>query len=291
MRISVFYEHIKKACEQTKKPIREVLAYVKACGIDGVEMDYDELVHDEFAHDSQDILKNLQDAGLVISSIYCFCHLDTDPQEQKCLDAIDLAAKNGCSRVLLVPGFFNETDAAEIGACADDWEQTSAFMKSNKTVQNITEGLSFAADYAIEKYIEVTLEDFDSVLSPCSRMNELKWFMEHVWGLGWTLDAGNFAYSNENILEAYECLHAYTAHVHCKDRGTENPTSNGITGVYNRGLRPVSAGDGYIPLGTILSYLKRDGYDGWLAIEQFGLENQYEGIARSAAYLKSLISK
>lgn len=284
MRISVFYKHIEKACEQTKKPIREVLAYVKACGIDGVEMDYDEL-----ADDSQDILKNLQNTGLVISSIYCFCHLDTDPQEQKCFDAIDLAAKNGCSRVLLVPGFFNEADAAALGASAHDWEKTSAFMQSNKTVKNITEGLRFAAAYAIEKHIEVTLEDFDSVLSPCSRMNELKWFMEHVPGLGWTLDAGNFAYSSENILDAYELLHAYTVHVHCKDRGTENPVSNGIAGRYNKGLRPVSAGDGYIPLDTILSYLKRDGYDGWLAIEQFGLENQYDGIARSAKYLKALI--
>ena len=289
MRISVFYEHIKKACEQTKKPIREVLAYVKACGIDGVEMDYDELVHDETNHDSQDILKNLQDAGLVISSIYCFCHLDTDPKERKCIDAIDLAAKNGCSRVLLVPGFFNETGAAEIGACANDWEQTDTFMKSNQTVQNITKGLRRAVAYAKDKKVIVTLEDFDSVLSPCSRMNELRWFMENVPGIGWTLDAGNFAYSSENILEAYERLHTYTAHVHCKDRGTENPTSNGIAGMYNKGLRSVSAGDGYIPLDTILSYLKRDGYDGWLAVEQFGLENQYDGIARSAAYLKSLI--
>ncbi len=284
MRISVFYEHIEKACEQTKKPIREVLAYVKVCGIDGVEMDYDEL-----ADDSQDILKNLRDAGLVISSIYCFCHLDTDPQEQKCLDAIELAAKNGCSRVLLVPGFFNETDAAALGACAHDWKKTSAFMQSNKTVKNITEGLRRAANYANGKHVTVTLEDFDSISSPCSRKNALKCFMEHVPGLGWTLDAGNFAYSSENILDAYELLHTYTVHVHCKDRGTENPTSNGITGIYNRGLRPVSAGDGYIPLDTILSYLKRDGYDGWLAIEQFGLENQYDGIARSAKYLKALM--
>ena len=284
MRISVFYEHIKKACEQTKKPIREVLAYVKSCGIDGVEMDYDEL-----AHDSENILKHLQNAGLVISSIYCFCHLDTDPQETKCLDAIELAAKNGCSRVLLVPGFFNEADAAAIGACADDWKQTSAFMKSNKTVKNITEGLRRAVAYAKERKVTITLEDFDSVLSPCSRMNELRWFMENVPGISWTLDAGNFAYSSENILEAYELLHIYIAHVHCKDRGTQNPTSNGIVGIYNKGLRPVSAGDGYIPLDTILSYLKRDGYDGWLAIEQFGLEDPYEGIARSAVYLKEQI--
>ena len=285
MKISVFYEHIEKACEQTKKPLSEVLAYVKACGIDGVEMDYDELVHDELAHDSQDILKNLQDAGLVISSIYGFCHLDIDPEEQKCLDVIDKAAKNGCSRVLIVPGFFNETDAKIFGECADDWEKTAAFMQSNQAVQNITEGLRRAVAYAKEKNIIVTLEDFDSTLSPCSRINALKWFMEQVPGICWTLDAGNFAYSSESILDAYEVLHIYTAHVHCKDRGTENPTSNGIVGTYNKGLRPVSAGDGYIPLDTILSYLKRDGYEGWLAVEQFGLENQYDGIARSAEYL------
>ncbi len=291
MRISVFYEHIEKACEQTKKPIREVLSYVKACGIDGVEMDYDEIANDKLDHDSPNILNDLQSAGLVISSVYCFCHLDIDPQEQKCLNAIDLAAKNGCSRVLLVPGFFNETDAAVLGSCAHDLEQTSAFMKSNKAVQNITEGLRRAVAYANEKQVIVTLEDFDSILSPCSRMNELKWFMENVPGIGWTLDAGNFAYSSENILDAYKLLHTYMAHVHCKDRGIENPTSNGITGAYNKGLRPVSAGDGYIPLDTIRFYLKRDGYDGWLAIEQFGLENQYDGIARSAAYLQSLISK
>ena len=49
--------------------------------------------------------------------------------------------------------------------------------------------------------------------------------MEQVPGFCWTLDVGNFAYSSENILDAYEVLHTYTAHVHCKDRGTENPTS------------------------------------------------------------------
>ena len=107
-------------------------------------------------------------------------------------------------------------------------------------------------------------------MSPCSRINALKWFMEQVPGFCWTLDVGNFAYSSENILDAYEVLHTYTAHVHCKDRGTENPTSNGIVGTYNKGLRPVSAGDGY---------------EGWLAVEQFGLENQYDGIVRSAEYL------
>ncbi len=292
MRLSVFYEHIQKAAEQSQKSMSEVLSHVKKSGIDGIEMDYDLLANaDGTPSDSaQKILDEIKSAGLVISSIYVFCHLDQNPDERKCLDAIDIAAKN-CNRVLIVPGFFNETDAAKIGARADNWEKTETFMESNETIQNITTGLLKAVSYAKEKNVTVTLEDFDSTLSPCSRMNELKWFMEHVPGLGWTLDAGNFAYSSENILDAYKILHRYTAHVHCKDRGEETPTSNGLIGTYNKGLQPVSAGDGYIPLEAILSYLKRDGYDGWLAVEQFGLENQYQGIAKSAAYLKELIQK
>ena len=90
MKISVFYEHIEKACEQTKKPLEEVLEHVKKSGIDGIEMDYDMLSSED---DEQSILTSLKKAGLVISSIYGFCHLDSDPEEQKCLDVIDQAAK------------------------------------------------------------------------------------------------------------------------------------------------------------------------------------------------------
>ena len=203
MKISVFYEHIEKACEQTKKPLEEVLEHVKKSGIDGIEMDYDMLSSED---DEQSILTSLKKAGLVISSIYGFCHLDSDPEEQKCLDVIDQAAKNGCSRVLLVPGFFSEADAKIFGESADDWEKTVAFMQSNQVVQNIMAGLRRAVAYAKENNVIVTLEDFDSTLSPSSRINALKWFMEQVPGLCWTLDAGNFAYSSENILDAYEDL-------------------------------------------------------------------------------------
>ena len=65
MKISVFYEHIEKACEQTKKPLEEVLAHVKKSGIDGIEMDYDMLSSND---DEQSILTFLKKAGV-------HCHL------------------------------------------------------------------------------------------------------------------------------------------------------------------------------------------------------------------------
>ena len=61
MKISVFYEHIEKACEQTKKPLEEVLEHVKKSGIDGIEMDYDMLSSND---DEQSILTFLKKAGV-----------------------------------------------------------------------------------------------------------------------------------------------------------------------------------------------------------------------------------
>lgn len=69
MKISVFYEHIEKACEQTKKPLEEVLAHVKKSGIEGVEMDYDVLSSED---NEQSILTSLKKAGLVISTYMVF---------------------------------------------------------------------------------------------------------------------------------------------------------------------------------------------------------------------------
>ena len=74
--------------------------------------------------------------------------------------------------------------------------------------------------------------------------------MWHVRGTYERVDSQQFQGKKSLLIskgwrDAYEVLRTYTAHVHCKDRGTENPTSNGIVGTYNKGLRPVSAGDGY----------------------------------------------
>ena len=81
MKISVFYEHIEKHVSR-QKPLEEVLEHVKKSGIDGIEMDYDMLSSED---DEQSILTSLKKARLVISSIYGFCHLDSDPEEQNVL--------------------------------------------------------------------------------------------------------------------------------------------------------------------------------------------------------------
>lgn len=286
MRLSVFYDHIEKAQKQTGKPLEELLSYVRSCGIEAVEMDYDTMLDQETT-----LEKCLSDAGLGISCVYGFCHLGEDAAEEKCLRIIDMARRQSCSRVLIIPGFLEQQEAQVLSAAAGSLERTAAFMESSTAVQHMRSGLQRAVLYAAQYQITVTLEDFDGETAPFARADQLRWFMEQVPGLGWTLDAGNFAYSNEDVLAAWEKLHPYLAHVHCKDRGTEAHVSVGMAGCFNRGLRAVCAGDGYIPLKELIGRLKQVGYEGFLAVEQFGYDYPYEGIAASAAYLRGCLEK
>ena len=60
-KLSVFYEHILQACEQSGKTIPEVLAFCREQGISAVEMNYS-----LFASEREVIAPMLSDAGLVI---------------------------------------------------------------------------------------------------------------------------------------------------------------------------------------------------------------------------------
>ena len=57
-KLSVFYEHIQQACEQSGKTIPEVLAFCREQGISAVEMNYS-----LFASESIGAMTSLSDAN------------------------------------------------------------------------------------------------------------------------------------------------------------------------------------------------------------------------------------
>lgn len=102
---------------------------------------------------------------------------------------------------------------------------------------------------------------------------------------------GNFAYSDEDVAQGYELLKEYIVHVHCKDRGQEEKyqaAEREGRRRHCRGLACVPAGGGYLPIGELVTRLKAQGYDGYLAIEHFDAPDQMEYIRRSADYLKNI---
>lgn|SRR5574344_443520 len=278
MKLSVFYDHIAEAAKASD--FNEVFDSLITSNISAVDINYDYLVNNY-----RDTMNLLERYGYEVSCIYQFYDYghNSDLSKGKC--HIDLANKVGAKKVLIVPGFLSNEDAAILASCGFDKEKVYRFMNTNDDVQRMKEALVELVAYAARQNVTVTLEDFDAHNAPFATSLQLLWFMENVNNLRWTFDMGNFAFSNEDVEDAYRRLKAYIAHVHCKDRGVEGD----VNLEFNKGLAPCSCGSGYIPVVKLVSQLVKDGYDGYIAIEHFGSKNQTKTIMQSAEYLNKRI--
>lgn len=277
MKLSVFYDHILQAHEQTGKSVPELLTICRSVGIDGIEMEYG-----AFAENGDAVWAMLADAGMRISCFYNFFEFQNNPDLSVAEKMLETAAKLQVERVLFVPGFLCASDAAELTACGGSYEATARFMDQHLGVQNMKRALVSLTAYAATLGVTVTLEDFDGFTQPFARMNQLLWFMKNVPGLRFTLDMGNFAFSDEDVTQAAKLLQDYTVHVHCKDRAP-NPA---VCGSFCKGLGASPAGGGYIPMRELITALKNSGYDGYLAIEHYGAPDYLTFIQQSAAFLR-----
>lgn len=280
MKISVFYDHILQAAEQTGKPLSVLLREIKEAGIDAVEMRLLNLLEKE------DIIMLLQEAGLQISCLYEFYEMEkgiVSPVEER---HVLTAAQVKAEKILVVPGFLEKSEAKQCRAGAGSYEKSAAYMEQNESIRHMAEGLSRMTALGRKNGVAVTVEDFDDTASPLNGMYGIRWFLEQVPDLGFTLDMGNFAHAGEDVLTAAALLWERILHVHCKDRGEDSRLA--LAGGANRGLLPVAAGDGYLPVGALVKRLIQGGYDGYFAIEHFDVPNQEESILRSAAFLRQI---
>ena len=118
------------------------------------------------------------------------------------------------------------------------------------------------AEAAFAQGLIVSLEDYDNASSPIATAEGMKWFADHVPGVGITFDTGNFSYAGEDELEAFELLQDRIVHVHCKDRADrslwgEQPTRT----MDGRKIYPCPFGAGFIRTDEILDRLQAIGYD------------------------------
>lgn len=277
-KLSTFFDHVLEAEEQSQKPIAEIAADIKKAGIDGLEMRLSHLLEKE-----DEIAKILTDNDMQISCIFEMYEWALKPDYTEAKVQVDMAKKYGAKVILIVPGFLPEDVANEFRSLRTR-EEIRAYMDQNPLIQNIKIELTKIVNYAETQGIIITLEDFDGFTAPFARMEELLYYMENVPGLKYTLDMGNFAYSDEDVTDAYALLQEYIVHVHCKDRGEESGYEMNKA---NKGLAAVPVGKGYMPIKALNEKLLTKGYNGFLAIEHFGADDQYRFMIESAAYLKA----
>ena len=269
MRLSVFFDHILQAREQTGADLENLLQGVKKAKIEAVEINLDYLVN------HKDVLDMLKKNGLAVSCIYEFYEMGQKKEAEKARLHIETARKAGAGRILVVPGFLVGEASKEMQEKMADREAIESFMSQNAQIVGMAEGLSYIAKLGETEGVVVTVEDFDDLNSPLSGMYGIGWFLKQIPQLRYTLDTGNYLYNGEQVLNAFNLHKEKIVHVHCKDR---EPGTNAS----------VESGKGYIPFAEIIHRLKEQNYNGYLAIEHFDVADQEGCMKRSACFLKRM---
>lgn len=186
MKISVFYDHILQAAEQTGKALPELLHETREAGIEAVEINM------TYLSEHEETYELLKAADLKVSCVYEFYEMESR----------------------------NETES--FGECVGNQERTDKFLNGNEKALRMAEGLAEITAIGAEADIRVVIEDFDDVRSPISCVSGMKWFLERIPELKVTFDTGNFITHQEDIFTAWQALRDRVVHVHCKDRGTQS---------------------------------------------------------------------
>ncbi len=269
MRLSVFFDHVLQAREQTGKSLEELLAGVRASGVEAVEICLTYLV------EHPETLQLLKAADLEISCIYEFYEMGLKDESKKAAKHIETAVQVGARRVLVVPGFLHGWEAKRMQGKMKQGKALEKWFEKNRKIGKMADGLTYISKLGAQKGVTVAVEDFDDMNSPLSGMYGIQWFLKKVPELRYTLDTGNYLFYGENVLDAWELLQDKVVHVHCKDRHPEHNAS-------------VRVGSGRMPLKQLVQALEKRGYDGYLAIEHFDVPGQEQCISESAQYLLGL---
>ncbi|MCM1125604.1 MAG: sugar phosphate isomerase/epimerase [Lachnospiraceae bacterium] len=267
MKISVFYEHILEAADQSSMSVLDICKKLASHGIMGVEIENKRLDGKE-----EEIMKMLKQTGMEVSCVYGFFDFSHQEDIKNGLNLADLAVRVHAKKIMPIPGFITGIELFP-------------FIK-NKKLEKMVSALTSICNYAKESNITVVLEDFDDKKAPYSNAKGLKYFLDHVEGLKCAFDTGNFLYSEEDSFDVLPLFMNKVSHVHCKDR-TFKPKEGEISQktIQGREMFSCAVGSGCIKMKEIIVKLIENGYDDYFAIEHFGSLCQLEDMLKSAAWM------
>lgn len=262
MKKAIFLAHVKDAARQRGGELKDYLRLTRALGYEGLECDYSDLEKDPAGFAAM-----LAEADLQIASVPQWFGFEKGVDPEQIRAVVKNVAAAGGKKILAIPGFLDE--------------------KYPNGLENMVEGLQILCREAAEAGIRVSLEDFDNIKSPCATAEGLAWFFERVPELGFNLDTGNFLYAEQDVLEVTRAFENRIAHIHLKDR-SETPVYEGQQPQYSvtgRAMYSCPVGRGSIPVKELLAMAEAAGYDGFCSAEHYGVDDQWDFIVKSAAWL------
>jgi sugar phosphate isomerase/epimerase len=100
-----------------------------------------------------------------------------------------------------------------------------------------------------------------------------------------TIDVGNYMAGGEEGHQATAKVAPYAVYVHLKD----NKKAPDASKPWGWNIQACTLGEGDVDLAACLESLLRAGYDGYVALEYEGLEDESAGVPKSIALMKKLL--
>jgi len=265
MELSTFYNHILTAARQNNVGIEKIAEKLMKEEIYGIEF-----LLKTYTEENLKNIATLRSLGMYVNSIPAHTDLIHGCTLDYIDDLIRKAINVGTNKIMLIPGFLNEGEDR-------DYMIERAFDRMFYLCGR-------AADYGIE----IGIEDYGDPTSPVLNSEGMLKFLEEHDNLTCTFDTGNFMFSGEDTLSAYNKLkHRITKHVHLKDHQLKEKECEGtLVAMDGTVLYPCAIGEGVVPNYEIIKDLKERNFIGAFTIEIFGSSDMLNDITKSANFIK-----
>lgn len=266
MTVAMFYAHLTQLARDESIDIPQILSQARALGVRALDVGYDEA-----ASSPRAFAGALAQSGMTCACMNRFFSFQNGIVPGMAEETLDAAQALRCAQILAIPGFYLDKNDPE---------------RKQKTAK-MTEGLADLCMRAQSRGITVSIEDFDSPLSPTDTLEGLEAFLHAIPALRFTLDTGNLLFAGQTALQALERFGDRVVHVHCKDFALipEYAGEQAKNAYDGTPLYPSSVGGGIADIAKVIDGLRARGYDGALSIEAYNHEHMRQVLVRSSAFL------
>ena len=268
MKYALCHYSLHRTCEAEKLDCLGVANAAKELGFQAV--DFHARLLGDIEQAKKDIPAALAETGLELSGLSLGNNfaLENKQELQEQIDTvlagIDLAAAVGAPVSRIFGGHLHPEDRAKPDVLKASFDR-------------IIDALNIVVQAAEKSGVVLALENHGGL--PASADEQIA-VLEAINSpnLKATIDVGNYMQVKENGHESLRKVVDYAAYIHFKDNHWDTP------------IKACTLGDGDVDLAACLSILDEANYQGYIAIEYEGYEEERLGIRRSMEYLGGLRS-
>lgn len=274
MNVSMCHYSLHRTWEREGWSIAKLADYVTSLGVPGIDFHTRLIPPETTAHE---LRRAVADAGLMLTGISFSNNFNVDDvderaqQVERVQDWIRLAADAGAPVSRIFGGHLRDR---------------SNERERDEGLKLILDSLARVTRAAEEHGVVLALENHGGL--PCTAEEQIG-VIESIGSpnLRATIDVGNFMQCGEEGHEATRLVAGYAAYVHFKDfRKVEDASSP-----WGWSIEPCTVGDGDVDHAACLRVLREAGYEGSVAIEYEGTEDELTGVPRSVAYTRRVLDQ